>query len=433
MTERRTESHFLFTPDRLIKIRGSEKKTNFYDTKVPGLCLIVSPKGSKTFYVYRRVDGRPRHIRIGRFPEITILSARQKSSQINSEIAEGTFAVASITGLTWGEIHRQYVEDSKSRIRSWKDGITLNRTHLPDWNSWPIRGITYEVVAARHAKVGKKSPSVANRLLSLVSSVFKFGVQHGLLSRRIENPAKGIKKFPEKQRKRFLSPDEMDRFFKAVERAESRTFGDFFLMLLFTGHRSGKVKSMAWADINLPQRLWRIETNKNGEEISVHLTEAAVGILESRDQTTEWVFPSATSKTGHITEPKKAWKELCEDAELHDFRIHDLRHTMASWQAINGVSLPIIGASLGHKSMASTARYAHLSLGPVRESVDAATAKMMQVKDGKADLNPKDVQETPTVADDPVGRLTKLKQMLDSDLITHDEFETKKSEILGSL
>jgi hypothetical protein len=69
----------------------------------------------------------------------------------------------------------------------------------------------------------------------------------------------------------------------------------------------------------------------------------------------------------------------------------------------------------------------------VRESVDAATAKMMQVKDGKADQNPKVVQEPPEVADDPVGRLTKLKQMLDSELITHDEFETKKSEILRSL
>ena len=79
--------------------------------------------------------------------------------------------------------------------------------------------------------------------------------------------------------------------------------------------------------------------------------------------------------------------------------------------------------------MASTARYAHLSLGPVRESVDGATAKTMVVKNGQADQNPKVVQEPPTVADDPVGRLTNLKQMLDSEPISHGEFETKNAEI----
>lgn len=417
-----------FTPDRLAAIEPSQKPVTFHDSKVPGLIVVVTPAGSKTFYLYRRIQGKPKRVRIGKFPELKVRQAREQANRINSEVEAGTFTARPRTAL-YGMIHGLYIADAKNRIRSWKASDDLNRNHLKDWNSIPIADVTFELVAGKHAKVGEKSPAVANRILSSVSCVFKFAAQNGHIPRTAENPAQGISKFPEKARKRFLSPDELQRWFAAVDRMPSRTFADFFLMLLYTGHRSGKVKSMRWSDITLSQRIWRIETNKNGEEITVHLPEPAIEILERRDQSSEWVFPAPNRKTGHIKVSCHAWGALLEDADISDFRMHDLRHTMASWQAINGASLTVIGSSLGHRSHASTARYAHVSLDAVRESVDSATAKMVAVRDGNSSAaDPVNSSTT-----EPLEKLSKLKQLLEADLITQADYDEAKSKVIDSL
>ena len=91
----------------------------------------------------------------------------------------------------------------------------------------------------------------------------------------------------------------------------------------------------------------------------------------------EWVFP-ANSKTGHIIDPKSAWKRVCERANLKDLRIHDLRRTLGSWQAAAGATETVIGRSLGHAAGSrATSVYARLNLTTVRESVNQATAAML--------------------------------------------------------
>lgn len=428
MTERRTANRFSFTRDRLSNIEPTDKKATYHDTKTPGLVLIVTAAGSKTFYVYRRVAGKPKHIRLGRFPELSCKAARLAAAKVNSDIAEGAYKAS--CRLKWSELFEAYIEDSKSRIQHWNDAVILNRTHLPEWQDERVNSINRERIVAAHAKLGKEKPTTANRLLSMISCVFRFGLDHGQLEALSSNPASGIRKFPEKARKRFLSPEELERWFEQVYELKSPTFRDFFLMLLFTGHRSGKVRSMRWEDLNLDQKLWRIEKNKNGEEISVHLSPQALEILQSRDQSSEWVFPSKTSRSGHIEEPKKIWHDLCEWAEIDDFKLHDLRHTMASWQAINGVSLPVIGASLGHKSVASTSRYAHLTLEPVRESVDAAVAAMEAVRSGpeSPSVAPESTQTT-----DATQRLSEAKKLLEAGLIEPADYEQIKAKVIESL
>jgi integrase len=98
-----------------------------------------------------------------------------------------------------------------------------------------------------------------------------------------------------------------------------------------------------------------------------------------------FVFPSNLSKAGHIQDPKKAWKRLLAKAELSNLRIHDIRRTLGSYQAITGASLQIIGKSLGHKSSKATEIYSRLLLDPVRFSMDKAAemifAKPITVKE----------------------------------------------------
>jgi integrase len=99
--------------------------------------------------------------------------------------------------------------------------------------------------------------------------------------------------------------------------------------------------------------------------------------LLNRVKDNAWVFPSDSSKSGHLLDLKRGWKKLRKRAKLTDVRIHDLRRTLGSWQAASGTSLQIIGKSLGHGSIQSTQVYAYLRMAPVRESVQNATAAML--------------------------------------------------------
>ncbi|WP_245528660.1 site-specific integrase [Candidatus Odyssella thessalonicensis] len=135
---------------------------------------------------------------------------------------------------------------------------------------------------------------------------------------------------------------------------------------------------MKWEDINVTNLTWRISETKNGEAHVVVLAAEVMALLERRrlNSKSRWVFPSATSKSGHIEEPKSAWKKVLERANLTDLRLHDLRRTLGSWQAATGANSYVIGKSLGHKSQQATAVYARLNLDPVRESVDKAVQAM---------------------------------------------------------
>ena len=136
---------------------------------------------------------------------------------------------------------------------------------------------------------------------------------------------------------------------------------------------------MAWQDVDLTARYWRIPETKSGSVVVVPLVPAAVEVLQARHKangSSPWVFP-AKSASGHLSEPWAAWRRLLKRAGLSDLRIHDLRRSLGSWQAIGGSSLPIIGKSLGHSQPSTTAIYARLSMDPVRSSVESATAAML--------------------------------------------------------
>ena len=139
-------------------------------------------------------------------------------------------------------------------------------------------------------------------------------------------------------------------------------------------------KGRIWAyDARTPGLAFMVTESgaKAGETLLVHLPALAVDVLQKREENkSEWVFPSH-SQSGHLQEPKKAWAALLVRAGLSGLRIHDWRRTMGSWQAATGASLPVIGKSLGHKNVSTTAIYARLNLDPVKESVNKATAAMM--------------------------------------------------------
>lgn len=200
----------------------------------------------------------------------------------------------------------------------------------------------------------------------------------------------GVHLFHEAKRRRFLLPEELPRFFKALRKEPNLDLRDFVNLAMWTGARRNDILSMQWQDVSLAENRWTVPDPKNRTPYSIPLTPEAISILRDRsrhrkDERSPWVFPSR-GKTGHIVDLKGAWKKLLTRAKIADLRIHDLRRTLGSWQAIQGSSLTIVGASLGHKSLSATAVYSQLTLDPVRESVTQATQAMIAASKKKPKL-----------------------------------------------
>jgi integrase len=144
--------------------------------------------------------------------------------------------------------------------------------------------------------------------------------------------------------------------------------------------------SLRWDNVNFESGLLYIPETKTGKPQYVPLVKEALTMLrEMKDKATSsvvtspFLFPSTTSKTGHLVEPKRAWKSLLRRANIKDLRLHDLRRTFASYQAITGSSINIIGKALGDKSPAATAVYSRLSLDPVRDSIQTGVNRMNEL------------------------------------------------------
>jgi integrase len=211
-----------------------------------------------------------------------------------------------------------------------------------------------------------------------------FNLAENLVGFQGKNPAHGIKKFTEKSRDRFLSKEEIGRFLEALEREPSDTIRDFFMVALLTGTRKQEILNMRWADIDFKEGTWNLtDPIKSRDPQKVILSGPVIEILQLREDKNPnglpWVFPGK-SGTDRLKDPRRGWVRILNRAGLENLRIHDLRRTFGSWQAITGASLLIIGKSLNHRNQSTTQIYARLNLDPVRESVEKATEAMLSKK-----------------------------------------------------
>lgn len=360
------------------------KRVEVWDTKVAGLQIRITDKAVRTFYIRRRVQGgNPERIMLGRYPGMSVDQARKQAAEINMAISSGQNpAQAKRKGraeLTFSDLFTEYYERHAlpSKRTAGEDKTKYEMYLRKPLAIKKLSTITRMHVAAIHSNITRAGhPIVANRVKSLVSSIFGWAISVGLTE---SNPATGIKANREHSRDRFLKADELPRFFSALDKEQNKTLKDYFMISLLTGARQANVMAMCWDDIDFDRSEWYIEKTKNGTSQTVALVPEAIIILQARKKakdTTIFVFPG-NGMTGHIVEPKAGWKRIIDRANLKDVRIHDLRRTLGSWQARTGASLVVIGKSLNHKHISTTAIYSRLDINPVRESVARATSAML--------------------------------------------------------
>ena len=215
----------------------------------------------------------------------------------------------------------------------------------------------------------RDTPYKANRVLALLSKMFALGIRWGW---RLDNPCRGVERFAEAARKRYLSAEELQRLTAVLSASPKRQAADVVRLALLTGARSGEILGARWDQLDLDRGVWTKPgaTTKQKSEHVAPLGEAAVALLRSIPREgSPWVFP-AGDPAKHLAEVKDEWRAFRAAAGIADVRFHDLRHTFASMLASGGASLPMIGALLGHSQPATTARYAHLFSDPLRKLAD---------------------------------------------------------------
>lgn len=370
------------------------KRLTINDTKVPKLAVRMTHAGVRTFYVVKRAGASVAWIKLGVFPDMTIEQARKEAQKVLGEFAAGANPAAVKRAIraewTFSEAFDAFLTGKRKRDgtaisdKTRRDYSDLLRLHLDSIKSKKLSSIERGDVKAIHAKVTKKGAYQADKAVALISAVFTYATDQEQF--KGANPAARIQKNPAVARDRFIQADEMGKFFAALAEVPSDTMRDFFTLALLTGARRDNVCSMAWADVDLEGASWRIAKTKNGTPQNVTLSPEAVVILKTRKDAADsspFVFPGR-GKTGHLVEPKTAWARLLKAAGIEGLRVHDLRRTLGSWQARTGASLLVIGKSLNHKTHQATAIYARLDQDPVRQSVNTATAAMMEAAGVKA-------------------------------------------------
>lgn len=363
-----------------------------YDTRQPGLTISINAGGRRTFYFYRKVKGKPEEIKLGTYPGYTIEQAQRKAAiyWARAEAGEPLHddEREPKEEMTFEALFKWYIKhhaESRKRDKGKEDQGKYDK-HLAYLGALPVSDVTRGRLRELHATIGAEHPTTANRVIALVRSIFSQAIKHDVLPG--PNPASGISMFREKSRDRRLKPNEVASFLAAVYAEPNETIRDYVLLSLLTGARRSNVLAMRWDQLDLDDAEWRIPETKNGTPQTIPLEEAEISILRERESSAKgpWVFPGrprAEGKPDHLKEPKKGWDRILKRAGIEDFRIHDLRRSLASFMVDQGASLAIIGRALNHKSQATTAVYARVSTDPIRQAKRAAHKAIAELQKAK--------------------------------------------------
>lgn len=372
-------------------------RTRFTDTTNPTLTLRVTPTGTKTFYYRARHKHRGVVERkIGPFPQWTIEQARTKATEMAASFNAGVDPEAAAKeaakkqqqdNLTldqafteWMDEFDQLVKDGERRARTAEVYRATYNNHLKvQMGSKPLKAITGELLADY---LKDRALGVTNH--NLVRVVFNSIHKHAQQKHKLDapNPVAQVKTRKGKARDRFLQPDEVARLFESIEQ-EEQVYQDLVRILLFTGQRKGAVYSMEWAEINLERGTWTIPARKmKGKKAhTIPLIPEVLQILQRRQQEIggRYAFPW---KGGHLPRSHYFfWTRIVKRAGLwsenrdESLTIHDLRRTLASWQAAEGVGIHQISKTLAHQDVNLTASvYAHIQAESTRAGIQAAVA-----------------------------------------------------------
>lgn len=362
---------FTQTTVNSAKCPAHQSKQELTDSSCKGLVLEVRQSGGKTYYLrYTNLRGKQRQLRLGNAKVLTLKQARVKCRQALNQLANGNDPCEAKLQFKQVPTFASFIEDQylpwiKSYKRSWNTDVSMLNIHLlPRFGKKHLDEITRQDIVKMHyeRKASGGAAGSANRLLILMRYVFNLALKWEVSGVRV-NPSKGIPLMPENnKRERYLTVDEAQRLYNAVCQSDLTMLQYIVPMLILTGARKREVLDAKWEDFDLARHLWRIPTTKSGKHRFVPLSDGAVALLGSMPQSKDSLYAFANPKNGKpYASIFYAWNKARHAAGLADVRLHDLRHSHASFLVNAGRTLYEVQHILGHTQVSTTQRYAHLS------------------------------------------------------------------------
>jgi integrase len=400
-------------------LKPEPKEFAVWDAKLPGFGVRVRPSGAMSYIVvYRAGAGRGAPVRrftIANVGKTTPEAARRRAKAILGAVAHGQDPAgekASERGtLTIARLADRFMSEHVEQKR--KPGTAVFYRHLLDKIIKPELGaskadkVTRAQVGRLHGKL-KATPFQANRVLAVIGSMYAFAGRSGIVAEGM-NPARRIEQFKEHRRERFLSHQELERLGRVIRQGETKgipwhvdegkptdkhlpkpknrftKIGPFaaasIRLLLFTGCRLREILHLKWEQVDLERGLLFLADSKTGRK-TVILNAPALAVLAGLERLGPYVVPGDDPKKPRA-DLKRPWETVSRHAGLDGVRLHDLRHTYASFGAGGGLGLPIIGKLLGHTQPATTQRYAHLDTDPLRRASEAISGRIAAALEGK--------------------------------------------------
>jgi integrase len=370
----------------VVEKMSFERKNNAadyrWDNQIKGFGVRVYPTGRKSFVVsYRNSGGQKRFHTLGNFGVLTVDQARRMAKERLAEVLNGNDPQADReakrTASTVSDLCDRYLEQhamAKKKPSSIQQDKRMIEKHVrPKLGKIKVADVSRSDVSKIHHSL-LSTPYEGNRVLALISKMMNLAEKWGLRA-DMSNPCRHIERFKEAKRERFLCNDELSSLGTALELAEANGESPYAIaairLLALTGARLTEILTLKWEHVNFSRSIAFLPDSKTGAK-QLFLSPPAITVLMSLDKNTcnPYVIVGGNSAT-HLKNLHGTWNRIKKSANLSGVRIHDLRHTFASFGASRGLSLPIIGKILGHTQAATTQRYAHLSADPVKNAVES--------------------------------------------------------------
>lgn len=351
-----------------------------FDTLMRGLYVDVLANGRMAFRVRYRQDGKKRAHTLGNARLLTVAEARDLARTALRKVMAGGDPKAvdlPIDGSTIAHFFtQQYLPYVKSYKRSWDTDETMIRNHLLPALGDRAMGSLIPPDIARVVEA-MRSRNYAAGTINRVLVLLRYGYTLALrwhIDGVDRNPAKELKNLREDNKiERYLTPEQTSRLLQAVRHSQNPLLADIVAFLLFTGARKREALDAKWQDVDWRQKLWRIPKTKSGKVRHVPLSSGALKLLqelkEKSDPAFEHIFTNPHTGRPFVS-IFYSWDTARKEAGLLEMRIHDLRHSFASFLVNAGRSLYEVQELLGHADIRTTSRYAHLSRERLREAVE---------------------------------------------------------------